>query len=218
MASVENRISEKLIPMLPILILFICLGLVSANTETHILNIPNYFDIPQHPTPFNSYEIKSINHTHWTAFDFPIVDKYSYSIPQNDTVNIPGHLYDGETGSILVRLNNYKDSTYNSNDLLFIKLCWPATIPIDFEINHQFIHSNELDESLSTFDMYLVIKFTPNFKTYHEQYKTIDAKFKLVIEKLPIRIPIPLEVYDIIVYLVDITTLLYYIIPLIVNI
>ncbi|KAL6452957.1 hypothetical protein SBY92_000302 [Candida maltosa Xu316] len=99
---------------------------------------------------------------------------------------------------------------FTNNDLLNIKLCWPATFPYDFSIDHAYFHSNEISEELEdNFELYLVINYKFIAFTFDEA-KFLNEKdnleFQLYINKLPNRfIPIPLELYDFIVYLVDIT-------------
>lgn len=200
--------------MLGFVILLYSLILVQANTETHIVRVPNYFNIPNHPELVKNVGPTALNETHSIIYDYPITTKFNYdNLP--DTINLDP-LNDQELRSILVRLNNHGNATYNSNDLLFIKCCWPATYPMDIHLDHTFIHSNKLNPQLDTFDMYLVVTYTGNFKTFGVNEPITNAAFKLVVEKLPNKwLPIPLEVYDIIMYLVDILLLLVHVIPFI---
>lgn len=192
------------------IIVLLLATLAMANTETHIIRVPKYFDIPTHESGIQSVDIQTINQTHYYMADYPILDKTTYLQPIK-TIEINDSFHDKQHNTILVKLNNYFDNTYDSNDLLFVKLCWPAIYPVSFALDHKFIYTNELGSQENTFDMFLQIDMDWDFKTFDSQYNTIsNLKFKLVIEKLANQwIPIPLEVYDIIVYLVDTVILLH---------
>ncbi|EGV65781.1 hypothetical protein PSN45_003425 [Yamadazyma tenuis] len=197
-----------------------CILLVHANTETHVLRVPNYFDVRSdsynEASPLSQYGSSSV------LYDYPIMNRYPDNNAKIGSIVMEDPLKDGDSQFLLVRLNNYNDTTLEPNNLLFIKLCWPATIPVDFELSHKFLYGNEdgmkrnkVEVDSPSHALYLVIKCTAKFKTYSEKYSTIDSvKFKLVIQKLPNPwVPIPLEVYDIIMYLVDVGILLWCLIP-----
>lgn len=200
--------------MLRLLLLFYSLVAVLANTETHIIQIPNHFNIPNHPDPFQLVDIISLNHSHSIIYDYPITTMYNYDSPV-DTIELKSPLQDQQGQIILIKLNNYENSTYNSNDLLFIKLCWPAIYPMDISLDHRFISSHTLNDDMNSLDIYLVVNYKADFKAIDPGYVLEGWKFKLVVEKLANQwIPIPLEVYDIVVYIVDILIVIYRVIDL----
>lgn len=200
---------KKMSTMVRYLMVLLLATIAMANTETYMIRVPKYFDIPNHQSGFESVNIHPINETHKYIEHFPIVDKSNYlnAIP---TIEINDPFHDKQHNTLLIKLNNYLNSTYDSNDILFVKLCWPAIYPVHFQLDHQFIHTNELIKGQNSFDMYLQVDMKWDFKTYHHDYETVPGvKFKLVVEKLPNQwIPVPLEVYDIIVYLVDMVIIL----------
>lgn len=205
--------------MVVILVVLFCLALVQANTETHIIRVPRYFNIPSYPEPFKLVELTPLNTSYSVIFDYPITTKENYYATDTSstvpTIDLNRSLSDQEEGHLLIRLNNYMNNTYNSDDLLFVKLCWPAIYPMDFALDHRFIHSHQLSPQLQSFDIYLRITYRANYKTFITDYTLPDTRFKVVVEKLPNKwVPIPLEVYDIIVYLVDMLILLVHVLPL----
>lgn len=196
-----------------ILVLLLLLGCVRANTETHLISIPKYYNIPDYQPPnVELAGINVVNDSHYIVYDYPIQDKNTFTNSEDTIIMDP--IKDGDSKNLLVKINNYNQSL-SPQDLLFIKLCWPAMYPVDFDLSHDFYHSNSFNKDLNSFDIYLQIKVTGNFKSLN--VNETQVKFKLVIERLPNWLPIPLEVYDTIVYLVDIAIIMYQFLPCIYN-
>ncbi|KAG5421405.1 hypothetical protein I9W82_000495 [Candida metapsilosis] len=137
-----------------------------------------------------------------------------YAAQSSNVIVLP---YDSTTQpskTILVRLNNYNNTLFDGGDLLNVKLCWPATLPFDFRISHEYIKTKELiEESLdpAQLDLYLRIDYQFFGVTYDEKFLKSqgEVKFQLFVNKLPFKlIPIPLELYDFVVYLADLLILL----------
>ena len=105
-----------------------------------------------------SRELHRLNTTHTVLLDYPIG-----SIDDQDMSNIITVTYDTVAqprSTLLVRVNNYGDNTFTNGDMLNIKLCWPATMPYDFSIDHVYMHSNELVESVEDeFDLYVAVTY-----------------------------------------------------------
>lgn len=198
-------------------VLFMLPCMVLANTETYLLQIPHYFDIASHPNAINAHDlhhrsVHTLNTTHSILLDFPILNTPSSS-EFTSTVSIAYNPLRDPTNKVLVRLNNYHNDTFTSDDLLYIKLCWPATTPVDFRIDHSFYKLSDFDlEYLdNTFDIYLEVEVSSDIQTYSAQFDDFmkEIQFQLYITKLPCKwIPIPLELYGYIVYLVDVSILL----------
>lgn len=181
-----------------------------------MFKIPQYYDIIPHPTPISTKDkftrhVHHLNDTHKLILEYPI-----QTIDNLDISNVIKLQYDTVSqllSRLLVRINNYNNSILANEDLLNIKLCWPATSPYDFQIAHGYFHSNEINEELEdNFELYLIIDYQFHAFTYDE-VKYLDKddalEFQLYINKLPNQfIPIPLELYDLIIYLVDITIFL----------
>ncbi|KGR10790.1 hypothetical protein MG5_02743 [Candida albicans P57072] len=194
-----------------VLLLFV--SICMANTETCLVRVPEYYNIVPHPSSISrdarfSRELHRLNTTHTVLLDYPIG-----SIDDQDMSNIITVTYDTVAqprSTLLVRVNNYGDNTFTNGDMLNIKLCWPATMPYDFSIDHVYMHSNELVESVEDeFDLYVAVTYEFHAFSYDNgrflQEETA-LSFQLYVNKLPSRfLPIPLELYDTIVYLVDIT-------------
>ncbi|KAK6867835.1 hypothetical protein K6H11_004748 [Candida tropicalis] len=150
------------------------------------------------------------------AYKELILDYPIQTIDNIDISNIVKLNYDTVSqlpSTLLVRINNYGNALISNEDLLNIKLCWPATTPYDFQISHGYFHSNEISEELEdNLELYLIINYQFHAYTYDEtKYlnSNDELEFQLYINKLPNKyLPIPLELYDFIVYLVDITIFL----------
>mmetsp|Transcript_9141 Transcript_9141/g.11419 ORF Transcript_9141/g.11419 Transcript_9141/m.11419 type:complete len:222 (-) Transcript_9141:912-1577(-) len=206
--------------------LYVILGvlpfLVTANTETYLLQVPRYFNIPSHPKGINPHylhhrSIHTLNKTHSVLLDFPIQNKPPPANVSN-TVSLVYNPLLHATQTLLVRLNNYHDATFKSDDLLYIKLCWPATTPVDFRFNHAFhkLSDLHLEHTQDSFDIYLEVEISSDIHTYSTQYNDSikEIQFQLYITKMPCKlIPIPLELYVYIVYVVDLSILLVTIVP-----
>lgn len=198
------------------LILFWLISLCLGNTETYLFKIPQYYDIVSHPTVIATNDkftrhVHYLNDTHRLILDYPI-----QTIDNIDISNIVKLNYDTVSqlpSTLLVRINNYGNALISNEDLLNIKLCWPATTPYDFQISHGYFHSNEISEELEdNLELYLIINYQFHAYTYDEtKYlnSNDELEFQLYINKIPNKyLPIPLELYDFIVYLVDITIFL----------
>lgn len=191
--------------------LFCCLlfpFIILANTETYLLKVPYYFDIPSHHVAENSgkSEFKKLNSTHLLLLNHPIGNKFD---PKSNTIlTIDYNTFENEEKVILVKLDNYNNNTFTNEDLLYFKLCWPATYPFSFELQHEYLNLESiLPINVSTLDLYLVIKLKYDAYTFDEDYldKSSQVKFQLEITKLPHSfLPIPIELYDTIMYLGDI--------------
>lgn len=169
---------------------------VICNTEPYILQVPKYYEVPGCTKQWPSQHVY-ITEKHSIVNDFPILNVSTINQIPSITIQ-PSQPFDKiDHGSVLVKLNNYYNSTYDSNDILFIKVCWPAIFPVGFNIKHEFlaIESNEVD-------IYLNITYSFDYNTILELVELIE--FNLIIEKLPRKIPIPIEVYDVILYQMDI--------------
>ncbi|KAI5966042.1 hypothetical protein CANMA_003288 [Candida margitis] len=217
-----------------LVLLYLIIPACLANTETYLLKIPQYYDIPSHPQPMNeSDQIQRnwhrINSSLSVLLDYPIAtiyDELEIGMKRSNVVSSP---YDSVTQlpqTILVRLNNYNDSVMDNKDLLNVKLCWPATSPFDFRISHEYIKTGELisDASLidhNQLDIYLRIDYQFFGITFDEKFLNSqdNVKFQLYVNKLPFKlIPIPLELYDFVIYLVDLVILVITQFPLLTSI
>lgn len=173
-----------------------------------------------------STSITNINDSTTVIDNYPIIDKLSYLTDFNDQ-NVVKLSYNTRTKPkqrIVVKLNNYNDTQFQSNDMIYVKLCWPAILPYDFRILHQFLKRSSLfpdiiDDSL---DIYVIIDYQANFVTYDvEKFTDVNDEvyFNLFVTKLPISwLPIPLELYDYIVYLVDLLLVTVPLIPTVLRI
>lgn len=198
------------------LVLILSLSVVTwANTEAYGFQVPNYYEIPIH-NPNNSHgsEFVFLNETSLLLRNHPIlsIDNYStntlvLSVPYNFTKSPRQKLY--------VKLNNYNNNLFDSNDLINVKLCWPATTPINFRLSHRFIQEKEftgLSQPSNTLDIYVVVDYEADFYAL-EPVPYTDFEILLVISKLPNKLPIPIELYDVIAYVIDIMILAYTVLP-----
>lgn len=196
------------------LFLWFLLALGLANTETYLIQIPYYYDIPNAsnvawPPLFNT---EVINSSTTLIADYPILSKTHPTLPNDRvTVRVPYDTVAKPKQKLLVRLNNY-NSTFASNDLISIKVCWPATEAYSFSISHQYIESSTLPLAThnETLDLYAVIEYQADFVTFDPKYTSTsdELAFNLFLTVLPNRIPIPLELYDYITYLVGLLLVL----------
>ncbi|ODV78420.1 uncharacterized protein CANTADRAFT_53384 [Suhomyces tanzawaensis NRRL Y-17324] len=221
--------------MLPLLSLtigiLVLLGQCMANTETYLMRVPLYFNIPPHLGPVSAdarlnRDLHHINHTHALLTDYPIGHIGGIQEPISNIIEVP---YDTLAGfsskkspwnTLLVRINNYQDSSYSPRDLLSVKVCWPTTYPYDFTISHRFLKDSEL--GLSSDDkqlaLYVQVDFQFRGQTFDPTFLSADDSvvFQLYVNRLPSRyIPIPLELYPFIVYFVDLIILLVQIVPVV---
>ncbi|CAX42816.1 conserved hypothetical protein [Candida dubliniensis CD36] len=194
-------------------VLLLLVSICMANTETYLVRVPEYYNIVSHSSPIPretrfSRQLHRLNTTHTVLLDYPIgtIDDQDMS----NTITLTYNTVSQPRSTLLVRVNNYGDNTFTNGDMLNIKLCWPATKPYDFDIGHVYMHSNELVESVEdSFDLYVAIRYKFHAFSYDNErflQQETALSFQLYVNKLPSRIlPIPLELYDTIVYLVDIT-------------
>lgn len=206
------------------LVLLYMIPICLANTETHLLEIPQYYDIPPHPEPIHVIDRLQrnwhrINSSLSVLLDYPIAsisDELLTSKTHSNVVTLPYDSIARPQRTILVRLNNYNDTLLQNKDLLNIKLCWPATLPFDFKLSHEYIKTKEIIDDANAlnknhFDLYLRIDYQFFGVTYNEAKflrHNDEVKFQLFVSKLPFKmIPIPLELYDFVIYLVDLLIL-----------
>lgn len=194
--------------MIPVvLLLYFALG-VLANTETSLIRVPNYFNIPVDVTAQNRPGIVQINETTYVIDTHPILRIDNYSIDKCDLM-LPYDYSRKETKRVFVKLNNFGNNTFDSNDLINVKLCWAATSPFSFSLDYRFLQTRDLYPELLTnqLDIYVEIEY------YSDFYATepIDEKtvpIKLVLSRLPNKwVPIPIELYDYIMYAIDLIIL-----------
>ncbi|KAM9927780.1 hypothetical protein OXX59_002290 [Metschnikowia pulcherrima] len=190
------------------LILSLC-ALAWANTEAYGFQIPNYYDIPLHRSDSSSSnEVKFLNETSLILTNHSILTLDSYSI-ENSVLTIPYDYLSKPKQRLYVRLNNYNNSMFDSNDLISVKLCWPATTPVNFNITHKYIQEHEfvgLESNTDNLDVYIVIDYQADF--YAPKPVTYsDFEIVLAVSRLPNRLPIPIELYGFIVYSVDLLIL-----------
>lgn len=188
-------------------------SLVLANTETYLLKIPNYYDIPTPQRQYLLNHISKINATTTLIDEYPILDVYNYNL-ENTELELPYDYVSKTEQKLFVKLNNYQNKTFDSNDLINVKLCWPATYPFDFSLSHEFIRAGEFENTpeSNTLDIYVVITYQADFYAVKEVTDQ-TIKFHLVVSKLPNSIPIPIELYDFIVYAVDLCILMWSLFP-----
>lgn len=207
-----------------VLSLLLVISVCVANTETYLLKVPRYFDISPHPEPISLHDtlnrnILQVNDTHSLLLNYPIESKAT-----RHTINhVVEATYDSVAApakTLLVKLNNYDDSTYSSEDLLNIKLCWPATFPYDFELSHCFCKLSEIIPRIpaenDSFDVYLKVeyKFTAHPVDTSILHKQDQVLFQLYITKLPFSwLPIPLELYEYLMYFVDLGIVVWSVVP-----
>lgn len=184
---------------------------VTANTETFLFQIPNYYDIPSDTRELASPQIVAMNSSHNALIGHPIFDVHNYNILQS-VVSLPYDFTRQERQTLLVKMTNFNNTTFDANDLINVKLCWPATTPVNFELYHLFLRAHDVGLAESglpedTLDIYIVVEYEADFYAVREvEFTNLD--FQLVISKLPNRIPIPIELYDVILYVVDVCILL----------
>ncbi|KAI5959610.1 uncharacterized protein KGF55_005254 [Candida pseudojiufengensis] len=203
-----------------LIILFYIFSICLANTETILIKIPNYYNIPilkSIPKNHETIQIEEYNSTLSIIQNFPIntIDK---SINRNkNVISLNYNTKIPIQKTLLVKINNYNNSIFQNNDLLNIKLCWPATLPYDFKLNEEYLvttnlYKSEEKENPNELDLYLRIDYEFFGKTYDPiKYlsENDQLKFQLFISKLPNRyLPIPLELYDFVLFVVDMVILI----------
>lgn len=190
------------------------IGRILANTEVHLIKVPNYYNVPVSVDNRLESSVMRLNDSSLLLLHHPIVSIESSSSADSKVV-IPYDFLLKPRQRLYVKINNYENSTYNANDLLHVKFCWPATTPISFNIDHEFLKNKEvypktppLPISLpNQLEIYLVIDMEADFYAVSQ---ITDKNFSAVlsIAKLPnSTIPIPLELYDFILYSMDLMIL-----------
>lgn len=200
-------------------------ALATANTETYLLRIPYHFDIPAFPSPPYFFERPHVashfNESLAVILDFPILTKDNFWRAVVDkTVVLPYNTAQPRQNRLLVKLNNYYNTTLQSNDLVSIKVCWPATLPYNFRLSHAYHRLLEVQKSVDgpdSFDIYVVVDYEADFATFDaSKYTSTDdtVSFDLNINKLPLScLPIPLELYDYILYAVGLVIVMVPLVP-----
>lgn len=181
--------------------------LVSANTETFSFQVPNYYDIPPNHSPYTGHKLLAINDSMLVMYEYPVLDISHYDL-EKTVVRLPYDFASKSRQQLLVKLNNYGNRIFDANDVINVKLCWPATVPVNFDLQHRFIRAHDVGlaaEGLEndTLDIYVVVDYQADFYAVREPLPS-TVEFNLVIAKLPNNLPIPIELYDFIVYLVDV--------------
>lgn len=190
-----------------IIFLSFALG-IWANTETSIIRIPNYFNIPTDVTAHNRPGIVQLNETTFVIDAHPILSIDKYSIDKCD-LKLPYDYSQKDKKRVFVKLNNFGNNTFDANDLINVKLCWPATSPFSFSLDHRFLQARDLFPKLSTnqLDIYVEIEYQADFYSIEPVLEN-TVPIKLVLSKLPNQwVPIPIELYDFIVYAMDLLIL-----------
>ncbi|CAK9437939.1 uncharacterized protein LODBEIA_P23170 [Lodderomyces beijingensis] len=192
-----------------------------ANTETHLVKIPQFYNIPTSHRQLQTHEqIINLNLTHSVVLNHPIETIEDQLSPRNEQAlvwNIVCVPYDTIAQPRKTLLFHLGDPNMQNGDLYFIKLCWPATSPYEFRISHEYIKTHELlgpEEGRSAeLDLYLRVDYRFFGVALDPQrvLKRDDSlEFLFYIEKMPVNwLPIPLEMYDLIVYLADIAILIF---------
>ncbi|KAF5210290.1 hypothetical protein EJF18_40324 [Clavispora lusitaniae] len=182
---------------------------VLANTETFSFTVPNYYNVPVRTSPYVDSQLEQYNSSTWVMFEFPIVNATNYDT-SDSIIKLPYDFHSKRSQRLLVKLNNYANSTFDSNDVINVKLCWPATYPFNFDLSHTFLRAKEFgetDAAKDTLDIYIDISIEADFFAVVSDLPTF-VEFSLVVSKLPNSLPIPIEVYSIIAYLVDVCILM----------
>lgn len=164
-------------------------ALVVANTETYIYRIPYYYD----PPPPTTRQGLTSNKTHTVIHHYPI-DTVSHQADSHQLVLHPG--------TTLVQINNY-DDMLKAEDTLNFKFCWPATNPYDVHLD--YVYSLEFTDVPERVDLFAAITLTPEGQSARQlPPQPLTANF--YIAKLPLKwLPIPVELYSLIPYLVAVT-------------
>lgn len=181
---------------------------VLANTETCLIKVPNYYNIPIDVLSTNRNVIQRLNETTSVIDTHPVLNISNYDL-RGSQLTLPFDYVKKNSQKVFVKVNNYGNDTFNANDLLNVKLCWPATSPISFTLSHHFISTNELypEAPISQLDIYVEIAFEGDFYATRPTKET-TVPVLLVISKLPNKwIPIPIELYDYLLYAIDLVIL-----------
>lgn len=180
---------------------------ILANTETIVFSVPNLYEVPSCLRQYLRSSIREVNASTLLLTDYPIQSIRDYSLKES-LVSIPYDFVEKPQKTLFVKLNNHENKAFDSNDLINVKLCWPATFPIDFALDHVYIKASEFDNvEIDTYDIYIKIDLQGDFYAVREvEDATVD--FKLVISRLPRLLPIPIELLEFIMYLTDILILL----------
>ncbi|CAK7910150.1 GPI mannosyltransferase 2 subunit Pga1p [[Candida] anglica] len=193
--------------MHPILFLLFA-AFVQANTESYLLQIPHYYSITPHPEPYveNGNQVFTLNKSHSVLENYPILNKYDHEDLNSVVVHTPYEYEEGGAHTLLVKLNNYNNSAFQSDDKIYIKVCWPATQPFSVDISHQFLEG--LIDGNKELEPYILITYQVDAYPSKPEYAlSLDTfTFNLHVSRLP-WIPLPLELVDIMMYLGDLAIL-----------
>lgn len=189
-------------------ILFIVPQVVLANTETCLIRVPNYYNIPVDVLNTNREGLLRLNGTTSVIDSHPVLTIGNYNL-KGCQVRLPFDYKKKGSQRVYVKVNNYGNDTFNANDLLNVKLCWPATNPISFSLRHRFLSTHELypEAPINQLDIYVEIEYEGDFyATKPSDEATVPIV--LVISKLPNKwVPIPIELNDYLIYAIDLVIL-----------
>lgn len=184
-----------------------------ANTETYLYRVPNYYEVPPHVD--NGHGLTRLNASALLITNHPVLTIDNYTL-DGTAVTVPYDFAGKPSETLYVRLNNYGNATFDSNDLISVKLCWPATTPLSFRLSHKYVRASEFGlAGRNTLDAYVVVEYEADF---YAVAPVADTSFDmhLVVSKLPNGVPIPIELYDVIVFLVDVVIVAVAVLPYIV--
>lgn len=185
---------------------------ISANTETIVFKVPKYYEVPSCSEKFQGTSMTQVNSSTYLLSDFPIQSLKGYST-KDALVSIPYDYATKDDLTLFVKLNNYENSAFDSDDLINVKLCWPATTPIDISLDHVYVKSSHFNMSgPETLDIYVKIELHGDFYAVRDVHED-KVEFNLVVSKLPGGLPIPIELYSFIMYVVDLMIVLYAVFP-----
>lgn len=189
--------------------------LAACNTEAFTFKIPNYYNIPACKTHYENARLEQINDTVSKIDDYPIQTVRDYDF-KNLIIKIPYNYSTRPSGSLFVKVNNYNGTTYDSNDLINVKLCWPAVTPLSFSLSHRYLRPKDFGIEPSPeddfLDIYIEVQYEGDFYAVKE-IKETSAQFFLIISKLPNRLPIPIELYGFILVSCDVLIILWWMYP-----
>lgn len=179
-----------------------------ANTETCMIRVPYYYNIPWDAHEHNRPGLVQLNQSTYVVDTHPVLSVDAYSL-DGCNLQLPYDFATQKTNRVFVKVNNFRNSTFDANDLLNVKLCWPATSPFSFRVDHQFLLTRDLypESPTNQLDIYVEIKYRADFYAVRPVHESA-VPVVLVISKLPNRwMPIPIELYDYVVYAIDLVVL-----------
>jgi len=169
-----------------------------------MVRVPYYYEIPPSFNNSIDYAPTRLNSTYSVLNNYPLDSIEKTYEPH--VVDVVYNSVDKPTETLLVRINNYNNTSFTPTDIISIKVCWPATTPVGFDLTHLF--TNEFDDDKTYLGLYVAVSYKMDAASYDDKYFSTNEhiKFQLYLTKLPNKwLPIPLELYDTITYLVDIS-------------